>query len=290
METIMVRYCEIGLKSDPVRRRFEGILRRNMMDMLAGDSIEAIVTRANARLYVETDDIQGAVRSLKKVFGIASLSVAKKCDANLESIRQLATAVSKEILHQNETFAIDARRDGDNYGFTSMDIKKEVGAAVLGANPDRGIRVNLSDPDKTIFIEVRSNKAYIFTSYIRCHAGLPLGSQGRVLAFVDDDRGLASAWLMMKRGCKVTVGGDHGLPLLKKFDPHLKKFDPERGVPGNVLGFVSGIGLEQLGTIDNKGLPVFMPTIGMDDGTVDSIVSQMRADGAEAADTAFHRI
>lgn len=37
METILVRYCEIGLKSDPVRRRFEGILKRNMIEMLAGD-------------------------------------------------------------------------------------------------------------------------------------------------------------------------------------------------------------------------------------------------------------
>lgn len=289
METIMARYCEIGLKRDPVRRRFEGILRRNMMDMLANDSIEAIVTRANARLYVETDDIEGAVRSLKKVFGIASLSVAKKCDANLESIKQLATVVSKEILHQNGTFAIDARRDGDNYSFSSMDIKKEVGAAVLEANSDKGIKVDLSHPDKTIFIEVRSNKAYVFTSYIRCHAGLPMGSQGRVLAFVDDDRGLASAWLMMKRGCKVTVGGDHELSLLKKFDPHLKTFDPERGVPDNVLGFVSGTGLGQLDTIDNRGLPVFMPTIGMNDSTVDSIVSQMRADVVEAVDIEYQR-
>ena len=91
METILVRYCEIGLKSDPVRRRFEGILKRNMIDMLANDSVEAIVTRAKARLYVETEDIQSAVRSLKKVFGIDSLSVASICEADMESIKQLVT-------------------------------------------------------------------------------------------------------------------------------------------------------------------------------------------------------
>ena len=95
---------------------------------------------------------------------------------------------------------------------------------------------------------------------------------------------------MMKRGCKVTVGGDHELPLLRKFDPHLKTFDSGMGVPDDVLGFVSGIGLDQLDSIDNKGLPVFMPTVGMNDGAVDAIVSQMRADDVEAVDRACQRM
>ncbi len=286
----MVRYCEIGLKSDPVRRRFEGILKRNMIGMLANDSVEAIITRANARFYVETNDVHGAVRSLKKVFGIASLSVANTCDADIESIKQLVTFISKENIQQGESFAIDARRDGGNYGFTSMDLEKEIGSAVLEANSDKGIKVNLSNPDKTIFIEVRSNKAYIFTSYIRCHAGLPLGSQGKVLAYVNDDRGLVSAWLMMKRGCKVTVIGDHDLSLLKKYDPHLRTFDSDVVVPDKILGFVSGNRLEQLEKMDNKGLPVFMPTIGMNDGTVNNIISQMRVDRITAVDIIYHRI
>ena len=278
METILVRYCEIGLKSDPVRRRFEGILKRNMIDMLANDSVEAVVTRANARLYVETEDVQGAVRSLKRVFGIASLSVADVCAANIESIKELVTQISRETLQQGDSFAIDARRDGGNYGFTSMDLKKEIGATVLEANSDKGVKVNLSDPDRTIFIEVRSNKAYIFTSYIRCHGGLPLGSQGKVLAYVNDERSLASAWLMMNRGCRVSVCGNYDPSLLKKYDPHLRTFDPEGAISEKVLGFVSGNGLEKLDGMDNSGLPIFMPTIGMNDGTVNRLVAQMRAD------------
>ena len=56
MDTILVRYCEIGLKSDPVRRRFETILEQNMVSMLAADSVEAVVKRGNARFYVETEE------------------------------------------------------------------------------------------------------------------------------------------------------------------------------------------------------------------------------------------
>jgi len=290
LETILVRYCEIGLKSDPVRRRFEGILKRNMIEMLASDSVEAVVTRANARLYVETDDVQGAVRSLKKVFGIASLSVANICEADVESIKELVIQVSREVLNPGDSFAIDARRDGRDYGFTSMDLEREVGTAVLESNSDKGVKVDLSNPDRTIFIEVRSNRAYIFTSYIRCHAGLPLGSQGKVVAYVNDDRGLVSAWLMMKRGCKVSVCGDCDLSLLRKYDPHLKTIDPEGAVPEKTLGFVSGNGLERLGDLEDRGLPVFMPTIGMNDGTVNRLVTQMRADRTVAVDIVYHRI
>ena len=290
MGTILVRYNEIGLKSDPVRRRFEGILKRNMIDMLANDSIEAIVTRSNARLYVETEDVDGAIRSLRKVFGIASTSVADVCNADLETIRKTVSAISKELLIPGETFAIDARRDGGSYGFTSMDLEKDLGTPVLAANPDKGIKVNLTRPDKTIFVEVRSSKAYIFTSYIRCHAGLPLGSQGKVLAYVDSDRGVLSAWLMMKRGCKVIVHGDHRVDLLEKYDPHLKRIRDDGNVPENVLGYVTGEGLEQLNDSKITNLPIFMPTIGMSDGTVGNLIDLMMRDRIQSVDVVYNRI
>ena len=171
-----------------------------------------------------------------------------------------------------------------------MDLEKEMGATVLEANSDKGVKVNLSDPDRTIFIEVRSNKAYIFTSYIRCYGGLPLGSQGKVLAYVNDERGLASAWLMMKRGCSVLVYGDYDSSLLKKYDPHLRTFDPEGAISEKVLGFVSGNGLEKLDGMDNSGLPIYMPTIGMNDGTVNRLVAQMRTDRTGAVGIVYHRI
>ncbi|MBE6514085.1 MAG: hypothetical protein E7Z69_03180 [Thermoplasmata archaeon] len=249
-----------------------------------------MVTRANARFYVEAEDVHGAVRSLRKVFGIASLSVADVCEADVESIKKLVTWISREYLQIGDSFAIDARRDGGSYGFTSMDLEREIGAAVLAANSDRGVKVNLSKPDRTIFIEVRSGRAYIFTSYVRCHAGLPLGSQGRVAAYVNDDRGLVSAWLMMKRGCKVSVCGDRDVSLLRKYDPHLKTFDPGDGFPEKTLGVVSGNSLEQLGEVDSGGLPVFMPTIGMNDRTICNLIAQIKADRMESLITGTDRM
>ena len=86
MSLLLVRYCEIGLKSTPVRRRFENILKDNMLTMLAADGVEAIITYADARYFIETDDIQRCVDSVKKVFGIASLSVAEECSSDMDDI------------------------------------------------------------------------------------------------------------------------------------------------------------------------------------------------------------
>lgn len=270
MDTILIRYSEIGLKSDPVRRRFETRLYQNMVSMLAADGVEAVVKRGNARFYVETEDVPGAVRSLKRVFGVASLSVASVTTPDLDSICSRAAELSMTELKDGSTFAVRSRHDDGREKYTSLDINRAVGAAILEANKGRGITVDLSDPDETVYVEVRNGRAYIFPSYIRCHAGLPLGSQGTVVARVEDDRGLLSAWLMMKRGCRVAVKGGYGSDVLRRYDPKLQVLSEGDREPKRTLGYVLGIDLKGLEAIDQAdwSLPLFFPTIGMTDETV----------------------
>ncbi len=277
MVTILVRYCEIALKSTHVRKRFETILERNMRAMLAHDFVSARVLRSYDRFFVETDDTEAAVSSLRKVFGIASMSVAVTCPPDLESISRTVSSISKEVLYYGDTFAVDARRSGKDFPFTSLDIKKAVGEAVLKANEKKGVKVDLKRPWKTFYIEVRRKKAYIFTSYIRCHAGLPVGSQGKVVAYVEDERGLISAWLMMKRGCRVEVEGDYNIDLLRKYDPFLKVFEAPSE---DVLGYVTGSGIRGISSSDGSkdGLPVYFPTVGLTDSAIDDMVRQMAAE------------
>ncbi len=277
MDTILVRYCEIGLKSDPVRRRFEHRLEQNMINMLTADSVEAIVKRGNARFYVETENRDGAVASLRKVFGIASLSVAEVTSPRLEDICEVATELSANAIADNTTFAVRSRHDDGNQSYTSMDINRAVGQAILDKNSGREISVNLNDPDTTIYIEVRCNKAYIFSDYIRCHGGLPLGSQGTVVAEVHDERGVVSAWLMMKRGCRVAVRGEYGADVLRRYEPNLKVLSDDMPDPGRTLGKVMGISVDGLDDVDMSGLPKFFPTIGMTDAQVQGLLTEITA-------------
>ena len=92
MSVILARYAEIGLKSAPVRRRFENQLRENAVNMLMEDGVEAIVEKQGARLYVEAEDPERAVATLRRVFGIASVSVTETTSSKMEDICALAAS------------------------------------------------------------------------------------------------------------------------------------------------------------------------------------------------------
>src|SRR3989304_6192118 len=71
--------------------------------------------------------------------------------------------------------------------YTSQDIARLVGRRIQDVEP--GARVDLDDPDVEIHIEVRENRSYLFTAISGGPGGLPMGSQGRVLAVVDSEAG-----------------------------------------------------------------------------------------------------
>lgn len=273
MAVILARYSEIGLKSAPVRKRFELQLLGNMEEMLMEDGVEAIVSHRGARFYIETERPDAAVATLRRVFGIASLSVVEETGSSMEEICALAAEYSRSRLSQGQSFAVKARREGSQ-GYSSMDVGREAGSAIFIANEDKGVRVDLTNPDRVFYIEVRDNKAFVFSDIIRCHAGLPVGSQGRVIAIADDDRGIVSAWLMMKRGCRLIVSGKADWSPLKRYDVHLKEGTEDR----RALAYVLGTDLNGFESIDlsSYDLPVFFPTIGMTDEEVQGLLDTIR--------------
>lgn len=283
MAILLLRYSEIGLKGISVRNRWENRLKDNILQMLAADGVEALVTRGQARFYVEASDLDAAIRSIRKVFGVGSISIAETCANDMETICSTVAEYSKCRMVKGKTFAVKARREGGQK-YTSMDLAKSCGDAIWNANLDKDPKVNLKDPDIVFWVESRPRDAFIFQDYIYCHAGLPMGSQGHVLAYVDNDRGVLSALLMMKRGCKVVVRGEYGLDLLREYDPNLKVVDDNYITAGRVLGFVKGFGLDDIEGFDPSeyALPVFFPTVGMSDSEVEERLEIYRKEASES--------
>ena len=264
------------MKSAPVRARFERQLKDNILNMLTEDGVEALVTKRGARYYVEATDPQKAVESVRKVFGVASISVAETCSSDLEEVCRAAAEFSVGKISEGQSFAVDARREG-SHNYTSMDLGREAGSAIFLKNEHLGIRVDLTKPDVKFFVEVRENLAYIFLDYIRCHAGLPIGTQGRIIADTSDDRGLVSAWLMMKRGCRVLPKDDTNLEVLKQYDPGIRVCD--RNNTKRAIAISLGTDLKSLESLDLSGyhLPVFYPSIGMTDSEVTELADRIRS-------------
>jgi thiamine biosynthesis protein ThiI len=113
----------------------------------------------------------------------------------------VAVKEAKKVLSPGSDFAVLTRRVGE-HPFSSRDINREVGAAILEAVPRA--RVNLSTPDHKIFVEVRGNDSYIFFEIVGGIGGLPVGSQGKVVAlFSGGVNSFLAACLVLKRGCLV---------------------------------------------------------------------------------------
>jgi thiamine biosynthesis protein ThiI len=211
--TVLVRYGEIGVKSDAVQRRMETTLRENLEQMLTRAGIDADVRREHTRLYVETNpsQIDRVTDVVTDCFGVVSASPARRVDPTLSSI-MTAFADSVEDHYggeaANETFAVRARRAGDEdaHPFSSTDLEREGGSAVweraeeLGCDPT----VDLDDPDVTFFVECREEDAYVFLEKPAGPGGLPYGTQEPVVALLSGgiDSPVA-AYEMMKRGCPV---------------------------------------------------------------------------------------
>jgi len=197
-KTIIVRYGELALKSEKVRRRFERQLMDNIELSLRG--LKHRIRRERGRIFVDTSSVK-VLDKLTNVPGIVSVSMASKTNAARDAISKAAVEIAKRILSKSQTFAVRASRIGA-HDFSSKEVNEVVGSAVLKAV--HGSKVDLSHPDRTIFVEIRGSDAYIFAEKRAGVGGLPVGTQGGVVTLlsygIDDP---VATYLMMKRGCIV---------------------------------------------------------------------------------------
>jgi len=284
MDLILVRYAEMGLKSATVRKRFEKVLVDNIMAALAAERIEGLVESERGRIYVRTDRIEEAIRPVSRVFGVASLSGVIETTSNMDDIRSVVVSYSRERLKKRDSFAMRVRRTGA-HPFTSADVARDVGAAVVSANVDLEVTVDLDSPDLELFVEVRNNRAFVFSEYVPGPGGLPMGSQGKILAIVDKERDVVAAWLMMKRGCKVVIvsSADRLIDILAKWDPSLRVASPapleHLTVSHRALAVAFGYGVEDIEEIKKLSLPVpaFFPLVGMNEEEIEKRFEAIRS-------------
>jgi thiamine biosynthesis protein ThiI len=189
----LIRYSEIFLKSDPVRRRWENVLIKNIKEMMP----DVHVRNERGRIWLD-----GVVKPdrLKNIFGIVSFSETEHIQ--LEELEGfLPDYCRRHNIEKAKTFAIKMKRVG-THTFSSNDKAIEYGNLIRNKFPH--LKVNLAHPDKEIHIEIRANEAYLYETVIKAVVGLPLGVGGTLVALVSGgiDSPVA-AWMMMKRGCRI---------------------------------------------------------------------------------------
>ena len=201
-DLIIARYGEIGLKSPKIRSRFERKLVKNIRA-----TFECDVERNQGRIYIHPEDFEDGVEKLNRVFGVVSYSPATSTHTTYEEIDEtlgsyVEDLIEEGVLDENTKFAIKCRRVG-THDFTSQEMAAHCGGVVRNKIM---APVDLTNPDLTIFVEIRDNDTYIFHEKIKGPGGLPLGTQGKVVVLLSSgiDSPVAT-YLMMKRGCEVVA-------------------------------------------------------------------------------------
>ena len=207
LQQYLIRFSEIGTKAPGTRRYFLRILERNIRDMLAREGISGGLEVSSAlRGFLVSDDGR-APDFLRRIFGIRSFSAAS--EKHCTTLEEIAAEGERQFRERvtGKRFAVRARRAG-THPFTSLDIEVALGErlAVFGT-------VDLGTPEVVASVEIRSQRTFFFSEVVSGPGGLPLGSQGRVLALISGGFDSAvAAWFLMKRGvscdyCFFNLGG-----------------------------------------------------------------------------------
>ena len=203
-EIILIKNGELALKGLN-RSNFEDALIKNMKRRLK-DLGEAKITKSQSTIYVqpvsEDYDFEEALKRVGMIFGIAGFSRACVCEKTIEDILSRSREYLKNVMENIKTFKVEAKRADKRFPLTSPEICAEVGAMLLDAYPH--LKVDVHNPDRTVYVEIRDFAAYVRAEQIKGAGGLPVGTAGKASVLISGgiDSPVA-AWTMAKRGLRL---------------------------------------------------------------------------------------
>ncbi len=208
-KVIIIRYSEIFLKKKN-RGFFERAFENNMQRALQG--LQYTLIKQSGRYLVRDfyeDEAEEFIQRLQKVFGVHTLSVAYETSSDLDSIAEIAIALSRK----SGTFKVESHRGDKKYPLTSIEISREIGARLLD-HAKGALKVDVHDPSFTVRVDIRENgKALVFSEYIEGANGMPVGTAGKGLLLLSGgiDSPVAG-YMMAKRGMTVDCLHFHSYP------------------------------------------------------------------------------
>jgi len=206
---VLIRYSEIWLKSQKVKIRMLKILMDNIKNALNRNQIpfnKYQLSKDSSRVFFffKNKDLCNAIEVLKKVFGIFSISPTLRTSNKINNISDRVIEIAKEILQKGDTFALRVRRSG-THDYTSLDVAQVVGKNIIEELSEFNLKVNLSNPNKKIFIEIRDDFSYIFSQIIKTPwVGLPIETPKKMFVMdVGRINDLIAGFMLMKRGSNI---------------------------------------------------------------------------------------
>ncbi len=196
---IIIHYAEIGTKGRN-RGFFEKKLVENIR-LALGKGYQ--VKRLYGRIVVESgkSDEKKIKNILENIPGIANFSFSVKTKLSMADMKNKALQVAKQNKGKKKTFRIEAKRSNKNFPYNSLRINEMLAGDII---KKCRLKVNLTEPELTIYAEVGEKNAFLHAEKIQGIGGLPVGTSGKLVCLLSGgiDSPVA-AYSMMRRGCKV---------------------------------------------------------------------------------------
>lgn len=183
---VLARLGEITLKGQN-RRTFEKKLMTTLRQRLKAFG-EFKVYQSQSRIWIEPMDeaamseLDEALEIATTVFGLVSASPVWRLEDEVTTEKLMDGALNflkmMRAKLEGKRFKIEARRGSKQFAWNSMQIAQELGALFL--REIDGLKVDLHEPDVTIFIEVREQISY-YCEIVPGLKGLPVGTSGKAL-------------------------------------------------------------------------------------------------------------
>lgn len=219
---ILARMGEVTLKGLN-RGRFEAQLMNNLryrlrsfgkLSIFQSQSRIWIEAKEEGNPYFETEEsAKELMTAVTQVFGIVSVSLARKFDGDINDIDKNAEEYVSRLLNSNpgyKTFKVECKRGNKKFPMNSPMICEEVGAYIL--EHFEGLSVDVHNPDFTLMVEVRDDN-YVYAGKMMGHRGLPVGTAGKGMLLLSGgiDSPVAG-YMMASRGMPIDAVYFHSYP------------------------------------------------------------------------------
>jgi thiamine biosynthesis protein ThiI len=202
MVKALIHHAEIGLKKGNFAF-FEKKLVENIKKSSEKNNVKfGEVVRNEKRIIIDFDSTEKKVCDvLGNIFGIKNFSFVYEVGRSFEELeKEVERILKKYKKNKIGKIAFQTKRSDKTFEFNSPEINAKLGEI---ANK-LCFKIDYTNFEEKIFIEITSKKIYVYTNKTNGLGGLPVGTSGRVLVLLSGgiDSPVAS-WLMMKRGCNV---------------------------------------------------------------------------------------
>ena len=205
---ILIAFGELFLKSERVRKIFQRRLVQSLFSLLKKKNFDFKIHSFRERIFVETkNNPSEIIRNLPGIVWFSEALFFEKLD--LKGFSDFLAKNYQKWIKKGETFALRLKREKEIKN-SSEEIIKETAKRI-----ER--KVDLSKPQREIFIEARRFGWFLYFKKRRGIGGLPLGTGGKVLSLISGgiDSPVA-VFLMAKRGAENIWLHFHSFPLVSR--------------------------------------------------------------------------